>query len=605
MIKKYRRLLLNNAFLALGIFLIYACASVSAPTGGPKDETPPKPLSFIPENYSTNFDSKTIEIIFDEYVEIKELQKNLIISPPLEKNPLVTVKGKIVIIEIEEELADSTTYNMYFGNSIRDFNESNPIENFQYVFSTGSYIDSMSIAGNILDAYNLVPAENVLVMLYSNLNDSVPMQSIPEYISRTNDKGYFKINNIRNDTFKIFCLIDNNSNYLYDQNDENIAFIDSLIAFKEKLIEVKDTIFKKEKNISIADSVFYTVDSTKIDTVISSYKNMFVTNEYHMFLFNENKKNQYIKENKRTDLEKIQLVFNDKIKDSILVNLLDSINVSDWYIKEENKTKDTIVYWLTDSLVYNNKEINIEVKYYKKDTLNNYQLSSDTLKMRFFEDEKKKNDEKNKYLPLKFNLSNSKTFDLNKNISIDSYFPINKVDTSKIRFFRITDSIQIAQDFVLNKDSSKLRHYIFSFKKIENKKYGLKLFPGAFTDIYNNINDTVDIVFNTQKMEYYGKLFANISVIDSTNIIVQLLKDDDKESLIKEKFISKNGTVIFDYLQPNEYIFKVIIDKNNNKKWDTGNYFNKLQPEEVLYRKEKIKVRSNWDVEVNFNIKKE
>lgn len=602
--KKYRKIVIYNVVLILSILVFYACATISNPTGGPKDETPPKPLSFIPENYSTNFDSKTIEIIFDEYIELKELQKNLIISPPLEKNPLVIVKGKIVIIEIEEELADSTTYNMYFGNSIRDFNESNPIENFQYVFSTGSYIDSMSIAGNILDAYNLVPAEDVLVMLYSNLNDSVTMQSIPEYISRTNDKGYFKINNIRNDTFKIFCLIDNNSNYLYDQNDENIAFIDSLIAFKKKLIEVKDTIFKKEKNISIVDSVFYTVDSTKIDTVISSYKNMFVTNEYYMFLFNENKKSQYIKESKRTDLEKIQLVFNDKIKDSISVNLLDSISVSDWYLKEETKTHDTIIYWVSDSMVYKNKDINIEVQYYKKDSLDEYQLTADTLKMQFFSDKKKKNIDKKEYLPLKFNLKNKQVFDINKNINIESYFPVYKTDTSKMSLFIIRDSVKITQDFALNKDKNKLREFVLAFDKKENKNYELELLPGAFTDIYNKINDTVDIVFNTHKIDYYGKILVNVSGIDSTNIIIQLLKDNDKESIIKEKFISKKGTVIFDYLHPDEYLIKVIYDNNNNKKWDTGAYLKKIQPEEVLYRREKIKVRSNWDVEIDFNIKK-
>ncbi len=256
-------------FLSLiGGLFFYSCAKVVAPTGGPKDEEHPLIVEVNPPDYTVNFDSKKISITFNEYIQLKDLNNNLIISPPVGEKPDVKVKGKTLVIEFNEELKDSTTYNIYFGNSVQDYNEGNPIENFEYVLSTGTYIDSLSISGKIINSFNLLPEEGVYVMLYKDLEDSVPIKQIPIYISKTNKEGLYRINNISNNKYKLFALRDFNKNYLFDLPNEDIAFIDSLVLF-DLISETKiDTIFKSDS--TLLDSMIIDVDSLNISINLSS-----------------------------------------------------------------------------------------------------------------------------------------------------------------------------------------------------------------------------------------------------------------------------------------------------------------------------------------------
>ncbi|MFC2151433.1 Ig-like domain-containing protein [Bacteroidota bacterium] len=587
------------------IFLFSHCAKIVAPTGGPKDEDHPLIVKIEPVDYTVNFDSEKISITFDEFIQLKDLNNNLVISPPVDEKPDIRVKGKTLIIEFLEELKDSTTYNIYFGNSVQDYNEGNPIENFQYVLSTGSYIDSLSIAGQVINSYNLLPEEGVYVMLYKEFEDSIPIKQIPVYISKTDAEGFFRINNISHNRYKLFCLRDFNKNYLFDLPNEDIAFIDSLVSF-DLTTELKvDTLYKQDSLNNLSESKI--PKNQEIDTIIARTVTYFPVQEYVLRLFTEYHELQYLANNSRETKQKVDVVFNKPIKDSVIFTIVDTGIEKDWYIKEVGQNRDSITYWITDSTVYKKEAIEFALKYQSEDTNMIYQWTSDTLNLRYFEEKKKKRNEPiDTSLKYTLNVKNRGTIDLNSKLNFNFETPVLKYDTSKINLFAVIDTIEIPVEFKILKDSIKLRKYHMLVDWAEDTVYRLEIYPRAFTDIYETVNDTNIIVFQTQKRDFYGKVLANITGIDSSfQLICQLIiPSKDKETLFRQTIISKDQIIEYAFLPPKEFMFKVIIDSNLNGKWDSGEYLKHLQPEEVLYYDKKIKVRSNWDVEINFNVNK-
>jgi len=624
---------LRYAIFFFLIFWISSCAKIVAPTGGPKDVEPPKVLSSDPPNYSTNFKGDKIKITFDEFIQLKDINQNLVVSPPLDEKPEITVKGKSLIIKFFTELIDSTTYNIYLGNSVQDYNEGNPIENFQYVLSTGEYIDSMSMEGKVLNAFNLLPQEDVLVMLYSDFSDSIPIKSIPEYVAKTDKEGFFQINNIRNDTFKIFALRDANKNYLYDLPNEGIAFSDSAVKFRMDTKPVADTIFVADSlladpNERIVDTIWIpsekfssypfntdTADFEKdsmvviqhkpIDTIITTMKWYYPVPVFYLMFFNEDKETQYLVNSKRDDKRKLEVMFNKPIKDSVSIELADTTLESKWYIQETNLTNDTIFYWLTDSSLYNKKDIKTTITYQKEDSNLVYQWTTDTINFRYFEPQKKEEEDSDTSLAIGLNVKNKSTFDLNKPIKLHFNTPIKAVNPEKIRLFIKEDTLEKEVDIRLEKDSLFFRRYSILNRYTEDSDYRLEIYPQAFTDIYDAVNDTIHVAFKTQKLDYYGKVLANVTGIDSSfQVIAQLVvSEKEEEKVYREKVIRKDQTIDFAYLPPKEFLFKIIMDVNFNEKWDTGEYLEHIQPEEVFYYDNPINVRSNWDIEINMSVK--
>ena len=589
--------------------ILAGCAKVVAPTGGPKDEDHPLIVEIDPPDYTVNFDSKKINITFNEFIQLKDLNKSLVISPPLEEKPEIKVKGKTLVIEFLEELKDSTTYNIYFGNSVQDYNEGNPIENYQYVLSTGSYVDSLSISGQVINSFNLLPEEGVFVLLYEEHEDSVPIKQIPTYISKTNEEGLFRINNIGHNNYKLFCVRDFNKNYLFDLPTEDIAFIDSLVEFELITHTHIDTFY-------VPDSIYVLnnqeiperKEERKIDTIIEHSHTFYPVNEYVLRLFTEYHEVQYLTNNTRETKHKIEVTFNKPIKDSIVFSMVDTVPEKQWYIKEINQTQDSIIYWLTDSAIYNRESLMFALNYQREDSNLVYQWNVDTLNMRYIEEKLKRNEEPDTSIKYNLNVQNKGQMDLNKDIKFFFETPLGKYDTSRIKLFEVIDSIEIQKRFDFYKDSIKHRTYWMAVDWSEDTVYRLEINPGAFTDIYESTNDTSILLFDTQKRDYYGKILIDVIGMDSIpsyQLICQLiLPGKESETVFYEKIIQNNQLVEFDFLPPKEFMFKVILDTNYNGKWDTGEYLKNIQPEEVLYHDEKIKVRSNWDIEVNFNVEK-
>jgi hypothetical protein len=595
--------------LSAVLSVVYSCAKVGSPTGGPKDEIPPKIVESKPANYSTNFSSKRIEITFDEYIQLKNIYQELLISPPLKERSENKLRGKSLVIDLNNELKENTTYTLNFGNAICDNNEGNVLANYEFVISTGDHVDSMSVTGNLVNAFNLKPEEDpVFVMLYENLADSAPYIEIPSYLGKTNKDGSFAVNNIKADTFRIFALKDANSNLLFDASNEKIAFIDSSFLISPELIET--TLYYLADSLLSPDSIAgdiklkgYVVDSISGDTTKVEEKLKYALH-VNLYLFQEENIYQYLATKERETREKLVFAFKRPLYDSLVIAPLNFTSGNKWFIKENSAANDTIIYWITDSLISNIDTLSLELKYTVIDTLNNFVTQVDTINLRYREQKQKKpaarksredTDDKGNYLDLPLNIAARATVDLNKSVWIRPEKPVASFDPSLIKLYKLEDSLEIIQPFTCIRDTVSLRKFKMTTTWEERMNYKLLIEPGAFTDIYGLSNDTVLIKFSTQKSDYYGALILTAENVASP-VIVQLLNEN--ESLVREQHIESNSIIRFDYLEPKKYLLKIIYDDNNNHKWDTGNYLKKTQPEKVKYYSGEITIRSNWDVEI-------
>lgn len=556
-------MLLRNIVLIILATGLYSCAKQGTPSGGPKDMEPPVPVESNPGNYSTNVKPNKITITFDEYIQQGGFASQVLISPPLEEAPEFLVKGKSLQIKLNNELDSATTYNINFGNSIKDLNEGNPLSNFNFAFSTGSALDSGMISGYVFDTYSQEPEADVLVGLYLKDKDSIPYKEIPYYISKSDKTGKFYFQNIKNADFKIFALSDANNNMIFDMPNEKIGFLDTLI--QPEFASEPDTAF---------------VDSMSIKEEKEGLK---------LYLFNEETYKRYITDNIRHDSVKCSVILNKPDTVTPIVQAISPKNID--FIQQLSINNDTVILWIKNENHYKLDTLLFAVSYFGYDSLANTISVTDTLS--FYEKKTKK--QKKKFLkPLvKGNL------DLNRNISFSCQAPINMVDTSLVFLYMVEDSIYTPENYLIKTDS--LRNNLLFVNKLKpNTNYEIQLLPGAVRDIYNYSNDTITLKYKTPELDTYGKIILNISDSTSTPVIIELL--DSKRNIKSTIYTNKSVVHTFEFLKPGQYNLRIIFDDDNNKKWTTGNYLNNKQPEKVLYFKSEIKVRANWDLELDFNV---
>jgi len=549
------------------IVVVISCANIVPPSGGQKDFNPPQALKQEPENFSINFHSKVIKIVFDEFIQLKNLNQQFMVSPPFKNLPDITVRGKSLMIKLNDTLNENTTYNLYFGNAIVDITESNALSNFQYVFSTSNELDSMYVSGTILNAFDLKPVEDVYVMLYDVFEDSVPYLQKPLYITKTDKSGAFKLNNLKNIPYKIFALNDANNNMLFDLPYEKIAFVDTTIT--PQYLAGKNN----EKDTTA------TTDTLHTDTT-SKKQNLTVT--YQMYMFEQTDSTQKIL---KKNLEKKNLVvvsFKFPVKDFKITypNLKDKNTI----IEEFNTTKDTLKIWLKDLT-----QDSLFAIIYQKDTV------LDTLHLSTTPRASKRATEHK--LLITSNLTNNTGFNFFEKPTIEFNTPIAQFINDSVVFME--DSLPIMAEFIF-KDSAKRVLQLCNPLK-EETSYALYFPPAVFRDIFNGINDSAQFTFKTKKKEDYGTLTLNVIVPhEKHQFIIQMFKSQDK--IFEERIINTSQKIEFPFVEPDKFFVKIIFDKNNDNKWNTGNYLKKIQAEKVQFIKQEISSRANWDVEVEIKI---
>ncbi len=605
-------------FLAAGLFL-FACANVVSPTGGPRDETPPVVVRSTPPNYSPNFVGGEIRIYFDEFVELKQINQKLLISPPLEKQPVVKLRGRSVIIELEEELRRNTTYNFFFGDAIVDITEGNAIPNFQFVVSTGPFVDSLSIAGRVTEAFSLKPAEGVYVMLYDQDYDSIPYLERPVYLAKSDKEGRFNISNMREGIYKIFALDDLNSNFLYDLPNERIAFLDSLITpqYVEPVAQIEDPDLDHEHDHEYghdhgapdefpaalpegeAPDVGLPEDHQAVEDSFAGMAASMDAVQLELRLFQEADTVQRIMSASLVRSGLMQIVFRVPF-DSLAVRDLNGALGPDWYLPERSKNRDTLLLWLIPPAA---DTLYLEVAD-RGQVLDTLLLSTRPREVR---GRGAAAAETIETVGLRMNASRGTKLPYFEPLTITASNPLQAFDATAISLMTADSvAVEVAFDFA---DAVQRRVKLLTTLE-QGQGYLIEILPGAFTDIFGLTNDTLKASFTTTQFEDYGILFLILEVNqpsvadDETQLpgqfLLQLLDKDGK--MLREKNIAGSGLYEFEHLLPGNYGLRLVHDLNKNGRWDTGHYLRKIQPEPVFLFDGVLQIRQNWESEINWNV---
>lgn len=581
--------------LLAGIFMltlfIYSCASIGTPNGGPYDEKPPQYLSSIPVPNQTHFSGKRIEILFDELIQLEKPSENVIITPPQMELPIIRTSGRKVIVELKDSLQDNTTYTIDFTSSIVDNNEKNVLENFSFAFSTGEIIDTLEVSGQLLNAENLEPMPGITIGLHSNLEDSAFTQIPFVRTSRTNEKGGFTIRNISPGTYRIYALNDVNRDYKFDQPGEDIAFLDTLIIPAFEHTTRQDTIW---------------ADSVTIDTLRIIEYTRFYPDDINLLLFKEEFERQYMLRPERNRAEMFTLRFNAELDTIPLpVPLNFTPQDSSWYtiqVTEEN----AINFWLTDPSVWELDSLSIELTYpFTDDSLLTLRPQTDTLQLNLRKQnkpqpkKKKKKDEEEEIDFLFMNINASGTVNIYDTISVTFDEPVFDISHEMFFLNEKVDTLWVPVEFDFIQDSINTLRYFISRKWEYGQEFLLEIDSASIVNIYGKWNDAYSSTFKIKNREEYGHLFLNIEGVDTT-AFAQLLNTND-EPVRTAKVI--DGGALFMDLKPDKYYARLIVDTNGNGKWDTGNYAEKRQAEEVFYSPKMYEVMQNWEVEETWNVK--
>jgi len=569
------------------IFVVRCANSITAPSGGPKDLTPPEVVETHPKNGAANFKTDRFSIKFNEFVSLLDIQTSALISPPLEEMPEFITKGKTIQVKFNEKLKANTTYSVYFGEAIVDITEQNPIVNFTYIFSTGDFVDSLSLSGHIYNAFDLKPVENTFVMLYKDNNDTIVFDSlpyfvVPYYLSRTDINGKFQFNGLADDKYQLFAINDQNSNYIFDLPGEQIAFLDSLVRpiYIEKPV-VDTTITDSLYSIDItSDSIIAIADSLLPD---SAFNELDLGVNMYMFLSPDTM--QRLVKAEVFEKNAVRFAFSQPAN-YVNFEFLNYPLDSSLYLKNYSLLKDTIYWYLNNPP---NDSLELLLTQFN-DTLGIVYLKLDTEKKSARL--RKKEEEKKEVLSWKSNVV-SKKLDLDKHLKIAFNQPnvkFNKIDSSLLVIGN--DSIW---DPEFNFTDSLNMEIIFPFELLEETKYRIYFPDSAFTS-WNNIHTkAIDINFSTLPLSDYGIFTFDLLPDYKQNYILQFL--NEQEVVVREFYFNSDTSVTFSYLRPEIYLSKIIFDNDKNNKWSTGDYNLKFQPEQVIYYPNEIKVRANWEIE--------
>lgn len=535
--------MLKNNFTYISLLLLIlsvGCAKRGSITGGAKDTIAPTLKYSFPVNYSTRFTGSKIKLYFDENIKLKNLNKQLIISPPMKNEPLIipTTPTKILTITIKDTLQPNTTYSLNFGQSIADNNEGNPYNQFKYVFSTGEYIDSLALGGRVKDARDKEVESFVSIMLYEaneKFNDSTVYKETPRYITNTLDSlKTFRLENLKAGKYHLIALKDKNNNNVFNPKSDRIGFSKHIVTIPN------DTVFELELFKETLPFKAFKPTQASGNRLLLGYEG---------------------KLGSRDERPKITLKNNSEIVPSIVTKLA---------------KKDSLQVWFKD-LKADSLSLNIANDKYQKDYT--------------FKIKKQKND------TLSIKAIQSGILNFRDRFTLESSTPLIRFDNSKIRLVN-KDSSVVA--FTTSYDDYNQQFFI-DFKIEESQKYNLKFLPGAVTDFFEKTNDTLSFSTSTRNYADYGNLTVSLKNVNRFPVIIELTNEKG-DVVVASAYTEGKTELEFNYLDPSVYTLRAIYDDNKNKEWDTGSYLEKRQAEEIVYFSKGVDVRTNWDVNQTFDL---
>lgn len=540
-----QKLLLYICILAISV----RCAQITPLTGGKKDVNPPRVLAAEPANASLNFNAKEIEIRFDEYIVLKDVANQLIITPQTKELPEVEASGKKVKIKFNEALLPNTTYKLAFGNSITDLRESNILPDYQYVFSTGNVLDSMKLVGQVMSAFDKKPEAQLLVGLYSpDAPDSIIYKEKPLYITKTSATGNFSFNYLPGKPFKLVAIKDQNKNLLYDGSEERIAF-------PNNLVQPGDT-------VPVSMLLFKEVPVKSFIRKTSSF-------EYGRAYIIYNKPQPDITDVKAKGL--VSYTQNGQ-KDSLILYYTNKLDTLTTFISYSSAKQDTAYVKIPSKNSVEKLQKNNAIRYSLTSNLNG--------SMPYYE------------LP-RFELS----------------FPVEdgNIHEANISLSEIRDSGTVNMPFTILKNGGPVTAFTVQATFKEEGNYKLVLRDGALTSNDGRTNDSIAYNFKTTTSDDYASLNMKLFFPKKEKYIVMLL--NDKEMILKETpvefALASTSEKLIEYknLLPGNYFIKVVEDANKNGRFDAGDYFLHQQPEAVFINPLPIKLLAGWEIENEWIVK--
>lgn len=595
-------------YILLAVVAVVSCARMGTPDGGWYDEAPPRILHSSPNDRATHVTNKKINIYFDEYIKVADATNNVIVSPPQQEMPDITVKGKRLVVELKDTLKPDMTYTIDFSDAITDYSEDNPLGNYTYTFSTGDRIDTLEMSGYVLDASNLEPVKSILVGLYSDMADSVFRTKPMLRVARTDASGHFTIRGVAPGTYRVYALKDADGTYTFSQKSEMLAFSHNTFEPSVTMSMRQDTIWR---------------DLNHIDSIAQVTYQRFLPDDIVLLAFQEEQIGRYLVKTERKDADRINMFFSYG-SDSLPVIRGMNFNADGAFLVESNAKKDSLTYWLRDTLLINQDTLRFEMDYMMTDTLGHLVMKTDTIEAlaktpyekrlkeekKTFENWQKEQEKKKKreepydsIYPVKAlepSYTVPSTIDPDRSIFIEMPSPLERLDTAAIHLYSKIDSLWYRAPFEFRPVPTKLRQYEVIADWHPGTEYSFEVDSAAFTDIYGLVSHEFKRGVKAKNMDEYSSILLQLSGVQDSNVVVELLNGSDKA--VKRVKMDKDHSAQFFYVNPGTYYVRAFLDHNNNNVWDTGNYDEDRQAEEIFYYPRQIDAKAKWDITQSWNM---
>ena len=607
--KNYKIVLRTAILLLFGGAFFSRCANIMTPEGGPKDTLPPVIVKIEPGNFATNFDAKKIYIEFNEFVQIKDQNKEMFVSPAMKKLPLLTTRGKGIVLTIRDTLKENTTYAIDLGSAIRDNNEGNPLNAMRYVFSTGDKVDSMMCSGYTADSYKADSVSRTFIWFY--IADSLPstpgydstiFNRKPDVIARAQNNGIFIAQNLKPVDYRIYAIGDKNDNQLYEAGTDMIGLL--------------DTIYNPAKMPEFA--IWF--DSLRMypSAEPQLYFRMFTDKAFV---------NQRLVDAQRPEQKKALLYFNSDYPriDSLLFDNIPSDKI---LIDPQTNGRDTLALWFNVPAEQLPDTIKGKIVYYRHDSLRQLSKTREPLKLAWKLVETKEQEKERERIekekakaakegreykdpnyknPFSLKISAGKEVNPERGFDITFGSPAVKLDTTAIEIAMVEEKSKTPIKWHLVRDTMNMCRWQVVAPWKEKTNYRLYIPKQAVTDIMGYENDSTVVEFTTYDPEKFSTVSLNVNGTSNSKYIL-LLTDNSGKTLQEIKNVT-TGKYKFNYVTPGEIRLRVIEDKNGNGSWDSGDLIAGLQPERAeVYFNERgedlFTTKMNWDFEINIDMDK-
>ena len=601
--------------LLFGAALLTKCASTMVPTGGPKDTIPPVIVYMNPDNFSTNIDTlryPKIYVEFNEFVQIKDVQKELFTSPAMKKKPMVTRRGMGIVVQMKDTLRPNTTYAINFGSSIADNNEGNPLHSMRYVFSTGDTVDSMYMSGYTADSYKADSVSKSFIYFFIADSverptdwDSTMFKYKPQVIARAEKNGIFIAQNLKPVDYRIYAFEDTNGNMEYEPSVDQIGFLDT--TYNPRYMPGFSIWFDSLRHYPSAEPQLY----------------------FRMFM-DKRFARHTLSGHERLNRHKAMLYFGAPNPEVVAVKF-DSIPEDKVIYDPQNYNRDTVALWFDIAPEELPDTIKGEITYFKHDSVNELVESTDKLRLAWVKveskEERKKREEQEKERekaekageewvapkeenPFKLNMPSSGEFHKHKTLDMEFDFPLTKFDSTLVTLKMTTEENSEATDveFHFVQDTINKRKYQLKVDWMPKAKYELMMPAGIFENIARESNDTIKYSYTGADPEKFALLNINVkSTHPKARYILQITNAQGKVQ--REVRDVKAGKYVLDYITAGDIMLRVVEDMNGNGKWDTGDMVLMRQPERTEIFKnedgqEVITTKENWefDLEVDMDV---